>query len=289
MATNKEVIEEVIEYIEKHLLEEKLDLETLSRAVGYSKYHLHRMFTGFVGMSVHQYIQRRRLTEAARALVFTDSPIIDIALRAGYETQRSFTKGFKAQFMVSPNAFRRHQSFMPYQLKFDVYGEKEVRLFMNFEIQTVEEKEIRLVGYSASTKRGFHVIGKCWRALHGHKKAIKARKELDFLIGLNDYADYEQNENQPGFTYFAGAQVEDFEEIPRGMETKTLPASRYVVFKFRGKCEDSLEPVVEYVYKEWFPSSTCTFNENNPYDFAKYGEAVDDQGMSEIQHWVPIL
>ena len=50
-----------------------------------------------------------------------------------------------------------------------------------------------------------------------------------------------------------------------------------------------MEPVVEYVYKEWFPSSTCTFNENNPYDFAKYGEAVDDQGMSEIQYWVPIL
>lgn len=87
----------------------------------------------------------------------------------------------------------------------------------------------------------------------------------------------------------AGAEVDAFEKIPRGMITKTLPPSKYVIFKFRGKCEESLEPVVNYIYKEWFPHATCQFNEKNPYDFTKYGEVVDEKGMSDIEFWVPIV
>ncbi len=44
-----------------------LDLNVISKEIGYSKYHLHRMFTSVVGFSVHNYIQRRRLTEAENA------------------------------------------------------------------------------------------------------------------------------------------------------------------------------------------------------------------------------
>ena len=79
-----------IDYIESHL-HEKLDLETVAGAVHYSKYHLHRMFTGTVGLTIHDYVQRRQLTEAAKMLVLSDRPILEIALSAGYESQQSFT------------------------------------------------------------------------------------------------------------------------------------------------------------------------------------------------------
>ena len=36
-----------IDYIENHL-HEKLELDTIAEALHYSKYHLHRMFTGTV-------------------------------------------------------------------------------------------------------------------------------------------------------------------------------------------------------------------------------------------------
>lgn len=45
-------IETVIDYIEANL-DGKLDLETVAEAVHYSKYHLHRMFTSTVGMTIH--------------------------------------------------------------------------------------------------------------------------------------------------------------------------------------------------------------------------------------------
>lgn len=68
-----ENIAAVISYIEAHL-NEKLDLDTVANAVCYSKYHLHRMFTDTVGITLHDYIQRRQLTEAAKLLVFSESP-----------------------------------------------------------------------------------------------------------------------------------------------------------------------------------------------------------------------
>ena len=40
-----------IDYIEIHL-HEKLDLETVAGAVHYSKYHMHRMFTDTVGLTI---------------------------------------------------------------------------------------------------------------------------------------------------------------------------------------------------------------------------------------------
>lgn len=48
-------IETVIDYIEANL-DGKLDLETVAEAVHYSKYHLHRMFTSTVGMTIHDYV-----------------------------------------------------------------------------------------------------------------------------------------------------------------------------------------------------------------------------------------
>ncbi|MDR2897757.1 MAG: AraC family transcriptional regulator, partial [Spirochaetaceae bacterium] len=97
MKSNLHCIARIVDYIETHL-DEKLDLEGLAREAQYSKHHLHKMFTGIVGFTVHSYVQRRRLTEAARLLVFSDKPIMEIALGAGYETQQSFTVAFKALY-----------------------------------------------------------------------------------------------------------------------------------------------------------------------------------------------
>lgn len=53
MDNNLITIEKTLNYIEKHLLDEMLDLYVISKEIGYSKYHLHRMFTSVVGFSVH--------------------------------------------------------------------------------------------------------------------------------------------------------------------------------------------------------------------------------------------
>ena len=112
-----ENIAAVISYIEAHL-NEKLDLDTVANAACYSKYHLHRMFTDTVGITLHDYIQRRQLTEAAKRLVFSEKPIIEIALIAGYESQQAFTSIFKTMYKQTPLEYRQNEVFYPLQLEF---------------------------------------------------------------------------------------------------------------------------------------------------------------------------
>ena len=110
-----------IQFIETHLTE-KLDLEGVAAAVHYSKYHLHRIFVSTVGMTIHDYAQRRRLTEAAKLLVFSDRPIIEIALLAGYESQQAFTDTFRAMYKKAPGQFRDEGEFYPLQLRYELHA-----------------------------------------------------------------------------------------------------------------------------------------------------------------------
>lgn len=106
-----------IDFIERNL-SEKLDLDVISEAVHYSKYHLHRMFTGTVGVTIHDYIQRRKLTEAAKLLVFSDKPILEISLIAGYESQQAFTTIFREMYKKTPQQYRTGKEFYPLQLRY---------------------------------------------------------------------------------------------------------------------------------------------------------------------------
>ena len=134
-------IEAVIDYIESHL-DGKLELETVAEAVHYSKYHLHRLFTETVGMTIHDYVQRRQLTEAAKLLVFSEKPIIEIAFLCGYESQQSFSSAFKAMYKLPPAEYREKRNFYPLQLRFTLHREMEAVEFTMQDIRLAEKKDI---------------------------------------------------------------------------------------------------------------------------------------------------
>ena len=121
-------IETVIDYIESHI-DSKLDLETVAEAVHYSKYHLHHMFTDAVGMTIHDYVKRRQLTEAARLLAFSDKTVIEIAFICGYESQQAFTYAFKSMYKIPPAQYRENCEFYPLQLRFSLHQDIKIKEF----------------------------------------------------------------------------------------------------------------------------------------------------------------
>ncbi len=116
------IVSQIICYIEEHL-HEKMDLDMVASALHYSKYHLHRIFTKTVGLTIHDYAKRRQLTEAAKLLVFSAKPIIEIAFMSGYESQQAFTDIFKAMYKISPAEFRETENFYPLQLEINLKEE----------------------------------------------------------------------------------------------------------------------------------------------------------------------
>ncbi len=290
MDNNKQVIKFLIDYIEEHITE-GINLESLAYTVGYSQYHLHRMFTGLVGITLHQYIKRRQLTEAAKKLIFTDKQIIQIALDAGYESQQAFTLAFKSMYKQTPQKYRRKNQFNPIQLKFEVSGNlKNLKGDRIMDIEMITKEETYLVGFKANTKKGFFVIPRLWNKLHKEKSRIKNRIDLDFVVGVNDYSNNSMfKEENLAFDYYAAVEVSQPEGVALDMSVLEVPAGKYVVFIYKGKVKDSMQSVMDYIYKEWFPQSNCQLNDKARVDFIRYGEKMDEKGNSRIEVWVPII
>jgi AraC family transcriptional regulator len=81
-------------------------IEELSRVACYAPYHFHRVFREVTGEPVHRYVRRLRLEVSAYHLLFTDDPIIHIAMEAGYQSHEAYTRVFQQVYGLSPSRFR---------------------------------------------------------------------------------------------------------------------------------------------------------------------------------------
>ena len=93
-------------YIEENL-ELELTLEKIAKEFNYSKFYLARTFKEDMGCTLYRYIRKRRLDEAARKLVETEKPIVEIAYEAGYDSQQAFTQAFHNEYLYAPQEYRR--------------------------------------------------------------------------------------------------------------------------------------------------------------------------------------
>lgn len=186
------IVSQAIQYIE-HNLNDKLELDMVAAALYYSKFHLHRIFTKTVGLTIHEYIQRRQLTEAAKLLIFSKKPIIEIALISGYESQQAFTSVFKAMYKTTPAEFREAEEFYPLQLEIHLKEEKIIMDFtkedIRFAVSADVEDWMELVSLTID---GYPCLNKdeYIQNLHGYiddKKALILRDE-DMVIGAMGFS-----------------------------------------------------------------------------------------------------
>jgi AraC family transcriptional regulator len=105
-----------IDFIEAHLAEE-ISLGDVARQAFMSLASFYRLFYGFTGYSAKEYIRLRRLNFAALRLLVTDYPTIEIALDAGFESQESFTKAFRAAVGVTPGRYRNRKNIIRYSFE----------------------------------------------------------------------------------------------------------------------------------------------------------------------------
>lgn len=103
--THNQEIQAALEYIETNLHEE-LTLDEISCFVGFSKFHFHRVFQKEVGISLIDYVKKRRLARAAAMLLSTNATILDIALTYRFESQEAFTRSFKSVYQLPPGRYR---------------------------------------------------------------------------------------------------------------------------------------------------------------------------------------
>ena len=95
------------EYIGDHL-EEDLSLEKLAEIFFASKYHIAHVFKDNIGLSIHQYITKKRLNLCQEAISGGMS-ITDAYHRFGFGDYSSFFRAFKKEYGISPKDYRDMQ------------------------------------------------------------------------------------------------------------------------------------------------------------------------------------
>lgn len=240
-------IEKVTDFIGKNL-DEVLSLEQLSDISCLSKYHFHRIFTAFTGMSLQKYVRWLRLKRAAHQLIFSrDEPIINIAINAGFDSHEAFSRVFKKVCGVSPSQFRKAHDWSIWEVTpYCLPEQGEVKM-------NVDIKEISEIRVAAFEHRGDpNLLGDCMNKLVQWAKArnVKIVPKQAFGIAYNDPKTTDKNE----FKFDLCIQVPENFKLDGEAKEKYLPAGQYATAMHKGT-HDNIGDTVSSLYREWLAES----------------------------------
>jgi AraC family transcriptional regulator len=266
-------------YIESHFAEE-ISLEDIAAAGDVSRFHMSRAFGLATGWSVMRYVRGRRLTEAARALSLGAPNILSIALDAGYGSHEAFTRAFRDQFGVTPEAVRQRGDLDNLEL---------VEPIKMSESGTVALEEPRRetgaalliaglrVRYGNETIAGIPMQCQRFGPLIG---SIPGR------IGGVAYGVCCDFEESGQFDYVSGVAVSSLSGLPSELSGVRIPPQRYLVFHHPGHVS-GIHATWQAIMNRWLPDSGLRMA--NAPNFERYAEDFNpNTGLGAVEIWVPI-
>jgi AraC family transcriptional regulator len=99
-------VRRLVDHIEHHL-DQGLPVAELAALAGLSRPHFTRAFQAAVGESPHRFVLRRRLAAARQYLDRGSEDLATIAVRCGFSSHAHLSSAFRAEFGISPSAYRR--------------------------------------------------------------------------------------------------------------------------------------------------------------------------------------
>ena len=96
-------LQDVTKFIREHMDDEQLNVDDLSREVGFSRSQLHRKLKALTNKSANQLIIEMRLNEARQMLLKKTATVSEAAYAVGYSNLSYFTKSFKDKFGILPS------------------------------------------------------------------------------------------------------------------------------------------------------------------------------------------
>ncbi|AFJ62783.1 MULTISPECIES: AraC family transcriptional regulator [Bacillus] len=275
-------------YIEENLTND-IDFKEAARLAFCSEYHFKRMFSFLTGISLSEYIRRRRLTLAAFELKDSRVKVIDLAIKYGYHSPDSFARAFQNLHGIRPSEARHNghslKAYPRMTFQLSIKGGNE----MNYRIE--EKEAFRIVGIKKRVPilfKGVNPdIASMWESLD--EAAINQLKELSNVapVGLisasTNFSEGRTEENGELDHYIGAATTK---HCPNHLSQLEVPASTWAVFEAAGSFPDALQEVWGRIYSEWFPSSHYEQIEGPEILWNEHKDVTSPSFKSEI--WIPI-
>lgn len=282
-----ESIQQAIQYIEEHLLDD-LTIEQVAKEANSSAFHFQRTFSVLTDMSIADYIRRRRLTLAAQDLLNTNEKIIDLSYKYGYETPEAFTKAFRKQHGVTPSEARKKVG------KLEAYNRLVIQVTLKgaepMKYQIVEKDSFQVVGlkrsYNCATEENLRGIPLFWNEVNqdGTSDSIISLNNGEVKGALGICAMGEDFEVDSMIDYWIG--VNFVGKAPENLETLEIPASKWAIFEVHGPMPDAMQKTWKKIYSEWFPSNSYKQAGTPEMEVYTDDDPSDPNCYSEI--WIPI-
>lgn len=270
-----------IDYIEDNITEE-INYEKLAKIACCSTYHFQRMFGYMAGVSLAEYVRRRRMSLAAVDLLNSNEKIIDIGLKYGYTSPTAFNRAFQNIHGISPTKARKHgtsiKSYPPISFKMTIKGVEE----MNYRIE--EKTEFRIVGISEklhkNIEENFKIVPKMWEeaSINGTIPTLVSlmNEEPRGMLGVSAC------NNDQEWRYFIA--VSSSKPIGNNFEEYIVPSFTWAIFSGSGTGQ-SIQELEERIITEWFPTSGYEYA-NGP-DIEVY--INPDPNNAKYEVWIPVI
>lgn len=247
-----ENLSNAIEYIEKNL-DSDISVDAAAQIACCSTYYFQRMFTYVAGISLSEYIRRRRMSQAAFELQRTDKKVLDIALKYGYSSPTAFNRAFQSVHGITPVAAKNIGSVLnaypPIKFSVKVTGGTA----MSYRI--TEKAAMRIVGVRiplvTDMEENQKIVPEFWKDTLISDRLSQILKltnqEPDGILGVSVYL------NPQEIFYYIAASTD--EKAPENMYEYEIPASTWVVFENDGFFKEDVQNVFRRFYTEWLPFS----------------------------------
>ncbi|SDD97116.1 AraC family transcriptional regulator [Paenibacillus sp. UNCCL117] len=277
-----------LQYLEDNLLNE-LDYKEVAKRACCSEYHFKRMFSFLAGVTLSEYIRRRRLTLAAFELTSGQARVLDVAVKYGYSSADSFARAFQGLHGILPSEARQQgqplKAFPRMTFQLTIQGGNE----MNYRL--VEKEAFRIVGIHKRVPLIYHgvnpEIAAMWQSLtEDNIRTIKQASNIEphGLISASVNFSEGRLDGAGELDHYIGAATTS--ECPDGLSHLEVQASAWAVFDSVGPFPATLQNIWGRIYSEWFPSSSYEAAEGPEILWNEHKDTSSPTFRSEI--WIPV-
>lgn len=224
-------LQETIDFIEENL-NGPITIEECARHSGFSKFYFHRIFGIHLGVTLMEYVRKRRLAYAMLDVI-NGRRILDIALDYGYSSERTFSRAFQQEFGQLPSSCRRVRYVLPLKpvLKEQINllrGGVQMDYLSEVTIETINGMDV-VSGVKISNNPEEEVVNFVteWAKKAGVNPGARI---FGFDIPL---ADEDQKKGLRGYEYWITVEEQVF-PLTAGLTCKHVEGCKYAVLRITG-------------------------------------------------------